>query len=186
MKQLRHIFLLLLLSLSLTSFAQKKDQAGKDDKKEEKAERQAVAKEKVDYNLFHRQMLSLKEYSDERRRLSALKTSKDHSKIVAYVDSTGDAENNKYITGFIAQSSGEDITNLYEISFDRHIKKIVSVKPTQEAADMGRDLDAVQSRLAPKKAAAAKKKTADDDDEEEDEEVKPAKGKQKTKDADEE
>src|SRR5580693_5010615 len=100
MKHKCTLFFLFCLTLGLTSYAQKEkmDQEEKDDKREARSTR---IKDKTDYALFHRQMLSLKEYSDERRKIPNLqKANKMTVKVSAIVDTTVDA-GDKILIGYI-------------------------------------------------------------------------------------
>src|SRR5580698_3135960 len=112
MKHKLTLFLLFCLSLCTTSFAQKEkmDQDEKDDKREARTTR---IRDKTDYNLFHRQMLSLKEYSDERRKIPNLqKANKMTVKVSAVVDTTVDA-GDKTLIGYIRQDIGDNTSNVY-------------------------------------------------------------------------
>ena len=76
-------------------------------------------------------------------------------------------------------------TNMYEITYDRSQKAIVSVKHTQEGIDADKELQedmpekVTPVKREPKKIIKPKSKDDDDDDEPED---KPVKGKQKDDD----
>lgn len=180
------IFLLLLCSLFInanTLFAQvdKSDrEERKSDLREKYQERTSKAKEKVDYNVFRRQILGLKEYADERKKIPALqKASKMSVKIVAYVDSL-EGDEGPTLTGYIQQNIGDNSINVYELTYDRAAKKIVSVKPTGETSEF----EAEEKTTEPKKTITKKKVKGDDDEEEEPEERK-TKTKYKEKDDDE-
>jgi hypothetical protein len=165
------LFLLFIL-LSTAVFAQ----ADKDEKKEERAERKAAAKDRVDYNVFRRQILATKEYSDERHKMQGLqKNTKEPIKVVAYVDST-ESEDVKLLTGYIAVNVGDNSTNVYEFKYDRAAKKIATSKPTGETVEIEAE-EKPTARNTTAKPASSKKKT--DEDEEEDEEEKPSKRKSK-------
>src|SRR5580698_6073544 len=120
MKHKLTLFLLFCLSLCTTSFAQKEkmDQDEKDDKREARSTR---IKDKTDYSLFHRQMLSLKEYSDERRKIPNLqKANKMPVKVAAVVDTNADpGDDGKTLIGYITQDIGDNSSNVYEVTFDR-------------------------------------------------------------------
>jgi hypothetical protein len=145
--------------------------------KEEKEEKKELAKQKVDYTVFRRQMLTLKEYSDERRKIAELqKTTKQPVKITAFVDSASDADDTKILIGYIRESVGDNATDIYEVTYDRSLKKIIFVKPTGEILEIdGED-------KITKKAGA--KKTVRNKEEDEDGEA-PRRPKQKQKDPDE-
>ena len=165
-------FYILLCALFFGTAAAHAQQDDKDERKEQQAEKKEQSKEKVDLNLFHRQMLTLPEYSNERRRLAS--QNGDKGKVTAYVDTATDAENSKFLTGYIARSSGGEVVNLYEVSFDRSIRKIVGIKPTGEAtgnANMDEDHD---EPTLPAARKTTRQKAGDDDEEEEE---KPARKK---------
>jgi hypothetical protein len=166
MKSTACILVLLLTVYCLPVYAQRnKDdrKENKDDRKEQQDERKASNQDKVDYNVFRRQILALKEYSDERRKIPALqKASKETVKIVAVVDSMENEDPKKY-TGYIRRDVGDNSINVYEIIFDRATKKIISVKPTGEGED---EESATDDKPATKHASPKKKKGDDDDDDE--------------------
>jgi len=184
---MKHKFTLLFLlsiAMCITSFAQK-EKMDKDEKDEKRDARTTRIKDKTDYALFHRQMLSLKEYGDERRKIPNLqKANKMTVKVSAVVDTTIDADDeagNKTLIGYIKEDIGDNSSNVYEVTFDRTQKKIVGVKYTGEANEVEKE-----DKAAPKKAAPAKairKKNKDDDDDDDQDEEKPSK---KDKDEDKE
>lgn len=157
-----YLLTLLLLALQFTIMAQtgKKEPMDKEDRKEAIDERKAKNKDKVDNNLFRRQMLSLKEYADERKKIPELqKTNKGVVKVVAYVDTLdGDDGKNKSLIGYICEIVGDNATNVYEATYDRAQKKIINVRMTQEGAEL--EKEAAAAKGASKKAV---KKTDDDD-----------------------
>ena len=175
----KYCSLLFLFALTTTAFAQS-DKSDRDDRKQEirdnTQERKAIAKEKVDYNLFRRQMLALPEYIDERKKIPALqKASKMSVKIVAYVDTVdnlGDDAKNTPLTGYISEVVGYNTTNMFEVSYDRALKKIVAVKATGETSDIDAPDDAAKTTPG-KKATTKKAKDEDEDDDADDD--KPAK-----------
>ena len=162
---------LLLLLLSITSYAQTDKDDRKQDIRDNAQERKVLTKEKVDYNLFHRQLIALKEYSDERKKIPALqKASKMTVKITTSIDSLDDAEDdakNKTITGYITENIGDNSVNVYEVTYDRVQKKIVSVKPTGETSDIEQD-DNTDKKTGDTKAKTKKTKGDDDDDTDDD------------------
>ena len=174
MKNKVTLLFLLSLTLCITSFAQKEkmDQEDKDDKREARSTR---IKDKTDYSLFHRQMLSLKEYSDERRKIPNLqKANKMPVKVTAVVDTTndvGDDAAGKTLIGYITQDIGDNSSNIYEVTFDRTQKKIVNVKFTGDISDAEKEEKAAPAKTSP--AKTVHKKTKDDDDDPDDD--KPSK-----------
>ena len=180
MKIKSYLLIIMCLLLGTAGFAQVD--------KEDREEKKARVKDKVDYNVFRRQMLSLKEYLDERKKIPSLqKESKMHVKVVAYVDSTDGGDDSKTLTGFIRQDVGDNSTNVYEVTYDRALKKITLVKPTGEANEIEKQEKATPKKTtekAPVKTEVKKKpkpKSDEDDDDDMDEE-KPAKGSHKDKD----
>ncbi len=176
MKIYSYILLIMCLLIGTAGFAQVD--------KEDKEEKKARVKDKVDYNVFRRQMLSLKEYLDERKKIPSIqKETKMHVKVVAYVDSTDGGDDSKTLTGFIRQDVGDNSTNVYEVTYDRALKKITLVKPTGEANEIEK-----QEKAAPKKEpvkTVVKKKSkpkSDEDDDDDADDEKPAKGSHKDKD----
>ena len=186
------LMLVLCMSFGAGIFAQDKDdrKESKEDRKadrdEKNAEKKAAVKDKTDYTIFHRQMLALKEFSEERRKIPALqKANKSVVKVTTAIDSADD-EARKSITGYIVQTIGDNTVNLYEVTFDRGQKKIISVKRTQEAADAEKSEKAEKDEKAEDKKTEVKKTTrkkTKDEDEDEDEDDKPSK---KDKDEDKE
>ena len=180
-----------LLTLSASSFAQQKEKMTREEKDEKNQARTARVSNKNDYAVFHRQILALPEYLDERKKMPALqKTTKSVVKVTAVVDSLEDDDNSKALTGAIRQDIGDNTTNIYELTFDRKTKKIVGVKRTPEAIEADKeakeaaaDKEEKTTTVKTKEKTVVKKKKDDDDDDDADEE-KPAKGKAK-KDADE-
>ena len=171
----RYISLLLLISLLTTSVASA--QANKEEREEKKEEIRSRIKDKTDYTIFHRQMLSLKEYSEERRKIPSLqKANKTIVKVIAIVDSADDDSKIKNLTGYIVQNIGDNTTNVYEVTFDRGQKKIIAVKHTTEAVEADRSEKEEQTQ-EPKTKKAIHKKAKDEDDAEDDD--KPAKTKDK-------
>ena len=170
MKNIITILFLLLISIPTHAQVDKadvKEQKAdrKQDIRENAAEHKALSKLKVDYNLFRRQMIALKEYGDERKKIPAIqKASKMTVKIVAYIDSVEADDSSKTLTGFIAENVGDNSTNIFEITYDRSQKKITAVKPTDETSDIEQDENGDTKKPGPKKAGAKKSKGDDDDD----------------------
>ena len=178
----KHIAILFLLAFTITAHAQDDKTERKQDLRDNAAEKKLVSKQKVDYNLFRRQMLTLKEYGEERKKIPALqKASKMTVKIVAYVDSLDDAgDDAKTLIGYISENVGDNSTNIYEITYDRALKKITTIKPTGETSDIEQEDNADIKKTTPKKATTKKPKGDDDDDDAD--ENPPAKKKSKDED----
>ena len=184
-----YITVILLVALSITSYAQanKPDKNDKADRKQEirenAEEHKALSKQKVDYNLFRRQMLALKEYGDERKKVPALqKASKMTVKIAVYIDSLNDAgDSAKTLVGYITENVGDNSTNIFECTYDRTTKKITAVKATGETSDIEQDESAAEPKKTSVKKTTAKKSKDDDDDDDGDEE-KPTNKKVKDED----
>ena len=186
---MKHILTLLLLTLSLTTFAQK-EKMTREEKDDKNAARTARVSAKNDYSIFRKQMMALKEFDAERQKIPALrKASKMTVKVSAIIDSNDNDEEgtSKTLVGYIRQDVGENSTNMYDITFDRQQKKIITVHHTQEAIDADRDLmDEMQEKGSPAKPgtkAGTKKKSKDGDDDDDDE-PKPVKGHPRDKDDD--
>jgi hypothetical protein len=166
---------LILLTLSFNAWGQN-NRTDDDDKAEKKEAKAAHIKDKTDYNLFHRQMLSLKEYSEERKKIPSLqKANKITVKVVAVVDTSDNGDddaNNKTLTGYIRQDMGDNSINVYEVTFDRKQKKIIAVKPTGDAGDAENETDATEKKPTKK---AVHKKNKDDDDDGDDDDTPPTK-----------
>lgn len=159
-------------------------QADKEEKQELQQERKAANQDKVDVNIFRRQILSSQEYSAERRKIPALqKASKGTVKIVAYVDST-DTDDPAKLTGYIQRVAGDNTINVYELTFSRISKKITLVKLTGEADDNDNDETADAKKPASKQTAKTKKKKDEDDEDDEQEEKANSKKQKKDKDED--
>lgn len=113
-------------------------------------------------------------------------------RIFAVVDSLNDVEDGKFLKGYIQLIKGDEVANVYELTFDRGLKRITLVKPTTEKLDLGDDEDKAERKTKPATAKPVKKKKTGDDDEEEEEEAgeedddepqpKPARKKQKNDD----
>lgn len=174
----KNIILLFLLAFAFASYAQA-DKSDKEERKQEikanEQERKTLTKERVDYNLFHRQLVALKEYSDERKKIPALqKASKMPVKIVASIDSVddvGDETKSKTLTGYISENIGDNSTNIYEVTYDRTLKKIISVKATGETSDIEQE-ETTGKKTTEKKTSVKKTKDEDDDDADEDQSTK--------------
>ncbi len=184
MKQKIALFFIFCLTLCTSAIAQKQKME-QDEKDEKRDARTTRIKDKTDYALFHRQMLSLKEYTDERMKIPKLKNAnKMPVKVSAVVDTTIDMDDeagNKTLIGYIKQDIGDNSTNVYEVTFDRAQKKIVGVKFTGESNEPEKEEKAAPKKAGPVKAVHKKNKDDDDDDEPEDD--KPSK---KDKDEDKE
>ena len=144
--------------------------------------------DKSDIINFHRQILGLKEYNDERSKIPALqKANKVTVKVKAIVDtadlsSDGDEDGkpNTKLTGYIRQEIGSESYDLYQLTFDRIKKKITAVVPVTDSAEARKSI--VQP--AGKKPVAKKnaKKGDDDDDDDDEEKPQPKKGADKDDD----
>jgi len=166
-----------------TSLAQR----DKEDRKEEQAERKAANSEKVDHTVFRRQILTLPEFAEERRKLIEIrKQTKAIPKIYAVTDSTSDNPDPNLLTGYITLTLGDDAVNVYELTFDRKQKKIIKVKPTGEKLEIDKAEASEKQDRNGTKTATPKKKSDDDDEEEDDEQEEEQPTRSKKKDADEE
>lgn len=183
MKYLNIIFVVINCFWATPLLAQKRD---KDDLKEEQEEKKAANKNKVDYTVFRRQILTLPEFDAEKKKLAELKKQTGGvPKIYAVVDSLNDADDGKMLTGYILTTLGDNSANVYEITFDRMQRKIVKVKPTGEKLEAATP-DVVERRDKNAKQLPKKKKTGDEEDEgtedEDEQEEKPERRKQKDED----
>jgi hypothetical protein len=188
---MRHLIVVMLL-LSCTSVCVAQDDKKEEKKeareerteerKEAKEEKNATNRNKVDYNVFRRQILALPEFAAQRAKLPEMrKTGTGIPKIYAVVDSSNDSEDGKFLTGFIQLSQGDNSANVYEVTFDRMKKKISMVKPTGEAIESEAQEKAEQkgrSKTTAKKSTKKKTDDDEDDDDEDEPEDKPVKGKQ--------
>ena len=199
----RHLLLFCCILLSVASFGQgQKEKMTREEKNERNQARQERIDLKNDMVIFKKQILGLKEYGLERKKIPDLqKTSKMTVKVTAVIDSesTENSAESKTLIGYIKQDVGDNTTNMYELIFDRSLKKISSVKRTPEAIDADRELAedkeekasakeekaSVKKGSVSKKPVAKKNKDEDDEDDEADEE-KPSRSKRKDKDEDDE
>lgn len=182
MKNFRIIAVVISCLIGLPVIAQTRD---KDERKEEQEEKRATNRNKVDYTVFRRQILTLPEYDAEKKKLAELrKQTGGVPKIYAVVDSLNEADDSKVLTGYIVTTLGDNTANVYEISFDRVQKKIVKVKLTGEKLEV-ENTEIIERRDKNAKKTG-KKKTGDedeDDSEGDDEpEEKPERRKQKDED----
>jgi len=185
---MRNVLLSTIFMLSsLAGYGQQKD---KDDRKEATEERKAANKDRVDYTVFRRQILTLTEFSDERRKLAQLKNEgKGIGKIYAVVDSMNEQPDDKFLKGYIQLVMGDNSANVYELTFDRNLKRIILVRPTGEQLEVEKTTPASRRPAAvkPPLKAKPKKKTGEEDEEEEAEEEeneeteKPVRGRKKEK-----
>jgi hypothetical protein len=173
--------LLVLLSMCGTAAAQQDKDERREDRKEAQEDKKANNKNKVDYSVFRRQILTLPEYAEQRSKLQEIrKAGKGIPKIYAVVDSLSDTEDAKLLTGYIMLTLGDNTANVYEVTYNRAVKKIVQVKPTGETLDIEKEEATEPTSKQNVKKPAPKKKTGDDEEEEEDEdEEKPTRGKKK-------
>jgi len=185
---MRNVFLATILMLSaLAGYGQQKN---KDDRKEATEERKSANKDRVDYTVFRRQILTLTEFSDERRKLAQLKSDgKGIGKIYAVVDSTNEQPDDKFLKGYIQLVMADNTANVYELTFDRNLKRIILVRPTGEQLEVEKATPTTRKPTAakPPLKAKPKKKTGDEEEEEEaeeeenDETEKPVRGRKKEK-----
>jgi len=143
------------------------------------------SRDRADYNTFKHQIIALKEFAEEKKKVSKLiKDNHVPVKVLAVVDSSDSGDDDKNgLKGYICQQIGENSSNIYEISFDRAQKKITAVKKTGE----GDDPEVQEKEPKEKKTTAHAKPKKDKDDEDDDDgtdDDKPAKGKPKAKDKD--
>lgn len=157
---------LVCLFIVLCSMHAAAQQRTKEDRKEEQDERRAAGKDRVDYAVFRRQILSITEFSDQRRKIAEWKAQgKGIAKIYAVVDSLNDNEDGKFLKGYIRLIMGGSVADVYELSFDRGLKRIVLVKPTGEQLEI--EEPAKPERKRNTASPVKKKKTGDEDDEDE-------------------
>jgi hypothetical protein len=144
--------------------------------------------DKSDIISFHRQILSLKEYNDERAKIPALqKTNKVTVKVKAIVDTADlsqdgdeDGKPNTKLTGYIRQEIGSESVDIYQLSFDRIKKKITAVIPVADSSEAHKSVAPMSGKKVVAKKSA--KKGEDDDDEDEDEKPATKKGAEKDDD----
>lgn len=165
---MKRILLLIMMFCTVHAFGQKT----KEDRKEEQEEKKAVGKDKVDYTVFRRQILSLTEFSNQRRKVAEMRAQgKGIIRIFAVVDSLNDIEDGKFLKGYIQLIKGDEVANVYELTFDRGLKRITLVKPTGEKLDLGDDEEKTVRKTKPTTSKPVKKKKTGDDDEEDEEEA---------------
>lgn len=154
------------------------------------ADNRVRSADKSDIINFHRQILSLKEYNEERAKIPALqKANKVTVKVKAIVDTSDmasdtddDGKPNTKLTGYIRREIGQESIDVYQLSFDRIKKKITAVVPVTDSTDA-----ALKSVIAPGTKKTAIKKTAkksDDDEDDDDEDEKQPHKKNADKDDD--
>lgn len=98
--------------------------------REEKNEKNQARQERIDLKndmvIFKKQILGLKEYALERKKIPDLqKTSKMAVKVTAVIDSesTENSAESKTLIGYIKQDVGDNTTNMYELTYDRAQKR---------------------------------------------------------------
>jgi len=129
-------------------------------------------KARAEYSAFKHQILALKEFADEKRKVQRLqKENNAMVKIVATIDSV-DNDEVKTLTGYITEQIGDNSVNAYEVTFDRASKTIISVKKTGEAEEPEATEKAQPKKGTPAAAPKAKKKGDDDDDDGDDDDSK--------------
>lgn len=142
-------------------------QRDKEERREEQKEKKAATDKRVDYTVFRRQILTLPEFAEQRKKLSEIRKSTGNiPKIFAVVDSLNDTEDSKTLTGYITLILGDNTANVYEVTFDRVQRKIVKVKPTGETLEVEKP-ETIERR--DKNTKTAKKKKGNDEDEDQDE-----------------
>jgi hypothetical protein len=152
-------------------------QGNKDDRREEQTEKKEANKAKIDYSVFRRQILTLPEFAEQRRKMAELRAqSGGVPKIYAVVDTLRDNSEGNLLLGYIVTALGDNTANVFEVTFDRSLRKIILVTPTGETLEVEKEATAKNQKK--------KKKSEDEDgDEQEDEpEEKPSRGKQKDED----
>ncbi len=176
----KHILLAVTLLLSLTTFAQQEKKT-REEKNEQNQARNARMANKSDAAIFRRQLLALKEYADERKKIPALQKANKGvvvrvSVAVDTADLTDDAIT-KTLNGYIKQDIGDVSNNTYEAIFDRTLKKITSLKKTGDGEEV--EKAEAPEKAEPKKTDTKKptvhKKNKDDDDDDDADDDKPAK-----------
>jgi len=163
------------LLLSIGSYAQTavpKEKMTAEEKQEKSEARASRVNAKNDYSIFRKQAVALKEFSDEKKKAPKLQAdSKMPVKVVVAIDSLEEGDNTtKVLTGYIVQTVGDNTTQLYDLTFDRKEKKIITVKKTAEAIDADKEeADEKAEKKADKAGAkpAVHKKSKDDDDDDE-------------------
>lgn len=190
--RIKSILLLCCFFCGINAFAQnQKEKLTREEKDEKIKARQDRVDMKNDIAIFRKQILGLKEYAAERKKIPDLqKTSKMMVKVTAVVDTEAidNAGDIKTLLGSIRQDVGDNSTVVYELVYDRAQKRISSIKRTPEAIDADRELaDEKEEKATTKKPTNAKKpvakKNKDEDDEDDDpDEEKPVKGKRNSDD----
>ena len=170
MKQLILVFAILYLLFPVNIIAQVPQRHAS-------AEVQQKQRDKADYREFRKQIVTLKEFADEKKKIPGLqKGGKEIVKIIATIDSTDTEDETKTLKGYITQQIGDNNINAYEISFDRATRKIATIKKTGDAAEPEPAVAKEKTGDKKKPTTAKKKKDEDGDDEEVDEpDDKPAK-----------
>jgi len=164
----------------------------KDDKNQARLDK---INNKNDVALFRKQIIGLKEYAAERKKIQDVqKSDKMAVKLSAVVDTDDIAADSKTLMGYIRQDAGDNTMNMYELTFDRKQRKISSIKRTPEAMDADKEAaDEKEEKAATKKETkaatqkadvkkATPKKKKDDDDDDDDPDDKPVKGKKDSDD----
>ena len=152
----------------------------REDKDEKNKARETRINTKNDYAIFRKQITALKEFSDEKKKVPRLQAENKMVpvKVVIAIDSVDEGDTSKTLTGYIVQNIGDNATLLYDITYDRALKKIVSLKRTQEAIEADKAAKEEKEENVTDKKPGAKpavhKKNKDDDDDDEPEE-KPSK-----------
>jgi hypothetical protein len=181
------VFILLFSTLGLSAVAQQPEKKSREEKDEQSQARLSRIRNKNDITLFRKQLLALKEYADERKKIPDLqKSSKSMVKVSIAIDTAdlGDDTTAKTLTGYIKQDIGDASNNVYEIIFDRTQKKIVSIKRTGEGEEAEKEPNDDGEKATPKKTdkKTVHKKNKDDDDDDDPDDDAPSKKKDKDDD----
>lgn len=157
-RHLNAALLVLALFTSATTHAQ-------NDHGEEQTPRHATDNLRLDYSIFHRQIIATLEFAEQRRKVASLrKEGKGICKIYAIVDSNAENDDDNLLTGYIQLVNKASEANVYEFTYDRKQKKIVYVKSTGEKLEFDEDEAPAEKAAKPKHA----KKKGDDDESEDD------------------
>lgn len=160
-------------------------QRTKEDRREEQDERKAAAKDRVDISVFRRQILTITEFSDQRRQIAEWKAQgKGVVKIYAVVDSLTEYEGGKVLKGYIQLVASGSEANVYELTFDRALKRIILVRPTGEQLEFDEPEKPARKPAAKKKSGNEEEDGEADEADDEEKDTRPAR--RKTKEDDEE
>lgn len=140
-------------------------------------------KDRADYNNFKQQIMHLKEYAEERKKIPKLqKENHVPIKVTATIDtSEADDDQKNILTGHITQQIGDNSSNAYDITYDRTSTKIITIKKTGDADDP-EAMESKKDKEAKPVTTHPKSKKNKEDEEDDSDEEKPVKGKAKDKD----